>query len=160
MALPLLAAATACSPVREYEQAARALTFRLERVDPQLRLALPLDRSAVTFRLVVAVENPSGVAFHLLGFAGDMILDTGGASFTLGKVELVRPLDLAPASTGRMEADVTFTYGDLRDNWARIESAGRGAPGSWRLQGSLKAEVHGIPLTLPLKAQRSFGGPA
>lgn len=160
LAVPILLLAPACTQVREYQEAARSLSFRLERVEPQVRLALPLDRSGITFRIVVAVENPSKVAFHVAGFAGDLLLEAGGSPFTLGHVDLARPLDLAPASTGRMEAEVTFTYGDLRDHWARIEAVTRGASGAWSLQGTLKAEAYGVPLSLPVRTRRAFGGSA
>lgn len=160
LAVPLLAASTACTPIREYEQAAHSLAFHLERVEPRLHLALPLDRSSITFRIVLGVDNPSRVAFHVLGFTGDMTLEAGGSPFNLGHVELARPLDLAPASSGHLEAEVTFPYEGLRDHWDRIEAAVHGSQGAWNLQGSLRTEAFGLPITLPVRTRRAFGGSA
>jgi len=158
LALPALVLATACNPVREYQEAARSLRFTLDRVEPSVHLALPLDRSRVAFRVVVGVDNPSTVPFHVLAFTGDLRLETRGAIHPIGRMDLARPLDLAPRDGGRMEVEVSFTYGDLRDNWVAIQAAAQGGSGVWHLEGVLKAEARGVPISLPVRSSRGFGG--
>ncbi len=158
LALPVLACVCACSPLKDYQDAARLLRFHLDRVEPSVHLALPLDRSRMGFRMVIGVDNPSQVPFHVLTFSGDLKLETRGAIQPIGRIELAKPLDLPAAGTGRMDAEVTFTYQELRDNWVAIQAAARGGSGVWHLEGTLKAEAFGLPLSFPVRTSRSFGG--
>jgi LEA14-like dessication related protein len=158
LAFPILVVAAACSPVQTYRDAARTLSFHLDRVEPSVHLALPLDRSRMAFRVIVGVDNPSKVPFHLSGFTGDLKLETRGAVRSIGRMELARPLELPASGSASMEVEVSFTYGDLRDNWVPIQAAAQGGSGVWHLEGTLKAEAHGIPLQFPVKSNRAFGG--
>lgn len=158
LALPILVLATACAPVRDYREAARGLRFHLDRVEPRVHLALPLDRSRMAFRVVVGVDNPSGVPFHVTAFTGDLRLETRGAVHAIGRMDLARPIDLPPQGAGSMEVEVSFSYGDLRDNWVAIQAAAQGGSGVWLLEGALKAETHGFPIQLPVRSRRAFGG--
>jgi hypothetical protein len=158
LALPILALATACSPLKDYQEAARTLRFHLDRVEPSLRLTLPVDRSRVQFHILLGVENPSTVPFHVVGFTGDLKLETAGATRGLGRLDLTRPLDLPAGGTAQLDADLSFSYGELRDNWAALDAVAKGAPGIWHLEGTLKAQAYGVPLQLPVRTSRSFGG--
>ena len=160
LALPLLVCAMSCSPVREYREAARSLRFHLDRVEPDLRLALPLERSRVVFRVFLGVDNPSAVPFHLLAFAGDLNLETGGARHPIGHLDLARALELPAAGKAQLEVEVTFSYQDLREHWNAIQAALLGGSGAWHLEGTLRAQVHGFPINLPVTSNRSFGNPA
>jgi len=53
---------------------------------------------------------------------------------------------------------VSFSYGDLRDNWVAIQAAAQGGSGVWLLEGALRAETHGFPIQLPVRSRRAFGG--
>lgn len=158
LALPILALASACSPLKDYQEAARGLRFHLDRVEPALRLALPVDRSRMQFRILLGVENPSTVPFHVMGFTGDLKLGTTGAPVTIGRLDLARPLELPAGGTAQLEAELSFGYGELRDNWALLEAVSRGAAGTWRLEGTLKAQAYGLPLQIAVRTSRSFGG--
>ncbi|BDU71202.1 NDR1/HIN1-like protein [Mesoterricola silvestris] len=158
LALPALVLATACTPVRDYQEAARGLRFHLDRVEPSVHLALPLDRSRMAFRVVVGVDNPSTVPFHVLGFTGDLKLESRGATHAIGRMDLARPLDIPPQGSGRMEVEVSFSYGDLRDNWVAIQAAAQGGSGAWRLDGVLKADAFSFAIQLPVKSRKAFGG--
>ncbi len=158
LVLPVLVLATACAPVRDYREAARGLRFHLDRVEPRVHLALPLDRSRMAFRVVVGVDNPSGVPFHVSAFTGDLRLETRGATHAIGRMELARPIELAPRGSGSMDVEVSFSYGDLRDNWVAIQAAAQGGSGAWLLEGALKTEAYGFPIQLPVKSRRAFGG--
>jgi LEA14-like dessication related protein len=157
-ALPVLVAMPACSPVKDYQEAARSLRFTLERVRPDLQLALPLERSRVGFALTLRVVNPSGVAFHLRGFEGAFRLDTGDGARPLGQATLLRPLDLPARGEADLDLELGFTYQDLADRWPDLVAALRGErAGAWELAGTVKGVVHGIPVQAPVHARRSFG---
>ncbi len=160
VAVPLLIAAAACSPVRRYQEAARSLRFSLERVEPALDLAFPLERSQVRFELTVGVENPSTVPFHLRSFDGVFRLETDGELKPLGQVNLLRPMDLPAGGKSRLLVALTFGYTDLADRWPALQAALAGTgvrPGSWELSGTLRGEVHGFLVEVPVRTRRPFG---
>ncbi|MGA2082652.1 MAG: LEA type 2 family protein [Holophaga sp.] len=158
MALPLLVSVPACSPVRSYQEAARSLRFTLDRVDPTVQLAFPLDQSRIGFDLTVGVENPSTVPFNIRGFEGAFSLDTDGTPRPLGQVSLPRPLDLPAQGRARLEVALTFSYRDLAERWPVLEEVLHGErPGAWELTGTLRTEVHGIPVRLPVRIRRAIG---
>ena len=158
MALPLLVATTACHPVKDYQEAARSLRFTLERVQPNLELTFPLTRSRVTFNLILAVDNPSPVSFHVYGFEGALRMETTGKLQSVGQVGMGQPLDLPAGGRAELPVVLSFTYQDLADRWPELQAVLHGeAAGSWELKGVLHAEVHGLPLQLPVRTRRSFG---
>ena len=158
MALPLLIALPACSPVQRYQAAARSLRFTLDRVEPDLQLAFPLERSRITFELTLAVENPSAVPFHIRGFTGAFRLETAGRPEPMGQMELVRAMDLPAGGRAELTVALSFAYQDLADRWPTLQRTLQGGnPGAWELEGTLRAVVHGLPVQLPVKVRRSFG---
>jgi len=158
MALPMLVAATACNPVKEYQDAARSLRFTLERVQPSLELAFPLNRSRVAFNVILGVDNPSTVPFRVFGFEGTLRMETTGKLQPLGQVGMGQPLDLPAGGRAELPVVLSFTYQDLADRWPELQAVLHGeAAGSWELKGVLHAEVHGLPLQLPVRTRRSFG---
>jgi hypothetical protein len=159
LALPMLIALPACSPVRDYQEAARSLTFTLDRVEPRLQLAFPLDRSRLALDLTLGVHNPSNLPFHIQSFQGEVRLDTGSGAQPLGQLGLARALDLPAGGNAQLEVSVEFAYRDLERNWPGIQAAVRGgAAGSWELAGTLGADVYGVPLRLPVRTRQAFGG--
>ena len=159
IALPLLIAVPACSPVRGYQDAARSLRFSLDRIEPSLQLAFPLDRSRLVVDLTLGVENPSTVPFHLQTFSGEVRLDTGAGLQPLGQLELARPLDLPAGGRADLAVSAAFGYRELALRWPELQAALRDRrPGAWELAGTLGAEVPGIPLRLPVRTRRGFGG--
>ena len=158
LALPLVLASASCAPVRNFQEAARTLRFTLDRVEPRLQLAFPLESSRVAFRIVLGVDNPSEVTFRIRGFAGNLALNTGVEVHPMGHLDLVQPLELPPGGKASLAVELAFSYGDLRDHWGALQGALRGsATGSWTLQGSLGLEAYGLPIQLPIRATRSFG---
>ena len=156
LALPLLMAA-ACSPLRDYQEAARSLRFRLGRVEPSLHLTLPLDRSRLGFRVMLEVENPSSIPFPVLAFSGELRLETEGTFRAIGHVELARPLELPAMGRGQLEGDLSFAYRDLKENWGALQDAVKGGPGIWHMDGTLRGEVHGFALQVPVHSSRPLG---
>lgn len=158
LTLPLLMTVAGCAPVRNFQEAARSLRFTLDRVEPRLQLAFPLESSRVAFRIILGVENPSEVTFRIRGFAGNLGLRTAGQVRPLGHLELVQPLELAPGGKASLTVELALTYAELRDHWGPLQEAVRGtSTGAWTLDGSLGLEAYGMPLQLPIRASHGFG---
>jgi hypothetical protein len=158
IALPLLIAAPACSPVRNYQEAARSLRFSLDRVEPRLELAFPLERSQVAFDVTLGVDNPSTVPFHLTRFEGSLRLEADGAVQPVGQIRLARALDLPAGGRAQLEVALSFGYQDLAKAWPALQAAlNGGRPGAWELEGALAGEVYGFAVQVPVHTRRSFG---
>jgi hypothetical protein len=147
--------------VKDYQEAAQHLRFTLERVEPSIHVSLPVDRSRIAFRVILRVENPSSVPFHVRSFEGGLKLELrNGPIRPLGAVELSSPLELPAGGSARMETEVSFAYQELRENWAAIQSVASGGSGAWHLEGFLCLEAFRIPIKLPVKSRNTFGGGA
>ena len=158
-ALPWLIALEACSPVRNYQEAARSLRFTLERVQPRLKLAFPLDRSTLAFQITLAVDNPSTVPFHVRGFEGELGLEAPNGAHPIGHVGLLKALDLPPGGRADLTVEVSFACRDIREQWDALQGAlGPEALGAWNLEGSLKLDAYGLSWQMPVKTRHTFGG--
>lgn len=158
--VPVLLATAGCAgldPSRIYREAARQLRFSLDRVEPSLQLAFPLEDSRLGIRLVLGVDNPTSVRFKATGMAGRIYLDEGAQSHALGQVAFSRGADLVPNERSQMAVDLGFSYRDLNQSWGPLNSAIRSRKGTWRLEGSVQAEAFGIPITLPVRVVRVAG---
>ncbi|WP_005031584.1 LEA type 2 family protein [Holophaga foetida] len=153
LAVPALLLVVSCHRpdlAASYRQAASRLSFRLERVEPRLDMALPLDRSKLVVRMVLRVDNPSDVHFHARRIVGDLGFEEMGQLRRVGSVDLPQGVDLAPRATSPMVLDLTFAYGDLRRNWAPISQVvHQGDKAVWRLEGKASLDAFGIPITVP-----------
>jgi hypothetical protein len=156
-ALVLLASCAGLDPARRYQEAARQLRFSLDRVEPSIQLAFPLEDSRLGFRLLLGVDNPSQVRFQARSLAGRIHLEEGTQSHPIGQVVFSRGLDLAPMSRSQVPVDLSFSYRELHQSWGAIQSAVRGYKGTWRLEGQLQMEAFGIPFTLPIRAVKAIG---
>lgn len=145
-------------PAEAYREAARNLTFRLDRVEPHFELALPLDRSRLRLRLRLGVENPSDVRLTARSLGGRLSLQVGQDTHDLGQVTFPAGVDLAPRGRSEVLADLAFDYAALRRAWGPLTDVlERHAPATWRLEGQAEVQAYGLTLTLPLRATRESG---
>ena len=153
--LAVLASGLACSPVGNLQTAARSLRFTVDRVEPSLELAFPLDRSRLAVRISCTVENPSSTAFHLKGFDGVLRLEAPDGTFSLGQVGLVQPMDLLPQGRASLAVAVAFAYQDLQAHWPALQAAlAGGAQSAWSLEGPLRLEAYGVTWSVPVKTRQ------
>jgi LEA14-like dessication related protein len=160
LAAPALFLLTGCAqfnPALMYQEAARQLRFSLDRVEPSIQLAFPLEDSRVGIRLRIAVDNPSQVHFRARGLSGQLKLEEGTAVHSIGQVAFSQGIDLPPGARSQMPVDLSFSYRDLKQAWGPLGSVIRGHQGTWNLEGQLQLEAFGIPFTLPLRASKSTG---
>ena len=159
-ALPVLLFTAGCAelnPARMYQEAARQLRFSLDRVEPSLQLAFPLEDSRFGIRLTVGVDNPTSVRFRAVGMAARIHLDEGSQSHSIGQVAFSRGIDVAPNGRSQMPVDLGFSYRDLNQSWGPLNSAIRSRKGTWRVEGNLQMEAFGFPITLPVRIARVVG---
>jgi len=160
LVVPAALTLVSCKPLdtaASYRQAASQLTFQLERVEPRLEALFPLDRSRLMVRLVIRVNNPSEVRFQAKHVLGDLGLEELGLTHRLGTVDLPQGVELAPGTTSPLVLDLSFSYGDLRQNWPALTRAMRtGSSTTWRLDGKARMEAYGIPITVPFHARKTL----
>lgn len=151
-------ACDALNPALQYQAAARQLRFSLDRVEPRIDLAFPLDQSRLRIGLVMGVDNPTDVRLQTRKVSGDLRLQAQGGDHAVGSVAFPEGLDLAPKGRSTMRAELSFGYGDLKSVWGPLSGAVlRHEPATWTLAGQARFEVLGIAFGVPFQTRRSSG---
>lgn len=146
----------AINPALRYQEAARQLRFSLDRVEPQVELAFPLERSRLRLRLDVGVDNPTEQRLRTRRVGGDLRLAAQGGDHALGAIGFPEGMDLAPKSRSTLHAEVVLTYADLKSAWGPITAAAvRHEPATWSLAGEARFEVMGIEFGVPFRTSKS-----
>ncbi len=160
-ALPALLLLTGCeaiNPALRYEEAARQLRFTLDRVEPQVDLAFPLEQSRLRLRLEIGVDNPSDQRLRTRRVSGDLKLAVQGQDHALGAVAFPEGADLAPKGRSTLKVDLTFGYAQLKAAWNPLSRAVlRHDQATWSLEGTARFEVLGIEFGVPFRVRRDSG---
>jgi hypothetical protein len=159
--LPVLLLAVGCeaiNPALRYEEAARQLRFTLDRVDPQVELAFPLEQSRLRLRLEVGVDNPSDQRLRTRRVVGDLRLNAQGADHALGSVSFPEGADIVPKGRSVLKVEVALGYADVRSAWGPLSGAVlRHEPATWSLSGEARFEVLGIEFGVPFRTRKDSG---
>jgi hypothetical protein len=157
-ALVVMLGCEALNPALRYEEAARQLRFSLDRVEPRIELAFPLEQSRLRLRLEVGVDNPSDQRLRTRQVVGNLGLTAQGQDHALGSVGFPEGMDLAPKSRGVLKVDVLLGYADLRTAWGPLSGAvSRHEPATWTLAGEARFEVMGIEFGVPFRTRKDSG---
>ena len=159
--LPALVAMVGCeslNPALRYEEAARQLRFSLDRVEPRVELAFPLEQSRLRLRLEVGVDNPTDQRLRTRRVSGDLRLSAQGEEHALGSVSFPEGADLAPRGRSTLNVDVTLGYSDLKGAWGPLSAAVlRHEPATWNLAGEARFDVLGIEFGVPFRTRKESG---
>ncbi len=157
-ALLLLAGCEAINPALRYQEAARQLSFTLDRVEPRVELAFPLEQSRLIIQLDVGVDNPTDQRLRTRRVLGDLKLDAQGGDHPLGSVSFPEGADIAPKGRSVLKVEVALSYGDLRSAWGPLAGAlQRHEPATWSLAGEARFEILGIEFGVPFSTRRESG---
>jgi hypothetical protein len=161
LALLLCAGCQSLDPAVAYREAARSLRFHLDRVEPRLDFALPLDRSRLRLRLHLGIENPSNLRLAAKVLGGNLSLKVGAGTHAIGRVGFPAGLDLAPSQRSETVAEIAFDYRAIKQAWGPLsEAINHPKAAIWHLEGEARVEVLGFPVTLPLRATHGSGPPS
>lgn len=148
----------ALNPALRYEEAARQLRFTLERVEPNIELAFPLEQSRLRLRLVVGVDNPTEERLRTRRVSGDLRLSARGGDHALGSVSFPEGADIAPKGHSVLQTDVTLGYGDLKLAWGPLSGAVlHHESATWSLSGEARLDVFGIEFGVPFSTRKESG---
>lgn len=157
-ALILLSSCRALDPVALYREAARNLHFTLEKVEPKVDLAFPLDRSKIRIVLNLGAENRSSLHMASRALGGRLHLDQEGSSRPIGFVSFPKGIDLAPSAKSSTVAEIALTYADLKGLWEPLMAViQKKQGGTFRLDGEAELDVLGFPVKVPLRASKRAG---
>jgi hypothetical protein len=157
-ALLALSGCKALDPVALYRAAAQQLHFSLDKVDPKVELAFPLDRSKIRLNLNLGVENRSSLRLASRVLGGKLHLDQDGVSRAIGFVSFPKGIDLAPSAKSSTGAEIALSYADLKELWEPLMAVvQRKKGGTFRLDGEAQLEVMGFPVKVPLRASKRTG---
>jgi LEA14-like dessication related protein len=148
----------AINPALRYQEAARQLRFTLDKVEPRVELAFPLDQSRLILRLEVGVDNPTDQHLRTRRVAGDLKLNAQGGDHALGSVSFPEGADLLPKSRSALKVEVALGYADLKSAWGPLAGAvQRHEPATWSLAGEARFEVLGIEFGVPFSTRKESG---
>lgn len=148
----------ALNPALRYEEAARQLRFSLDRVEPGVELAFPLEQSRLRLQLEVGVDNPSDQRLRTRRVAGELRLNAQGGDYALGSVSFPEGADIAPRSRSVLRVEVALGYADLKAVWGPLSGAvQRHEPATWSLAGEARFEVLGIEFGVPFRTRKESG---
>jgi Late embryogenesis abundant protein len=157
----LAVGALGCStlnPALRYEEAARQLRFSLDRVEPKLELAFPLEQSRLRLRLDVGVDNPTDQRLRTRKVSGDLRLKLRDEEHALGTVAFPEGADIAAKGRTTLKVDVVFSQKDLQAAWSPLSRAVlRHDPATWTIAGEARFEILGIEFGVPFRARRESG---
>ena len=149
---------TALNPALRYEEAARQLRFSLDRVEPKVELAFPLEHSRLRLRLEVGVDNPTGERMRTQRVTGNLRLRSQGEDLAIGTVSFPEGADISPKGRSLLKLEVTFGYADLKTAWGPLSHAVlRKEPATWNLAGEARFTTLGIEYGVPFRVQKESG---
>ena len=157
-ALVLLVGCDAINPALRYQDAARQLRFTLDRVEPQIDLAFPLEQSRLRLRIEVGVDNPSDQRLQTRRVSGDLHLKAQGGDYALGTVSFPEGADLPPGARSVLKVEVALGYRELRTAWGPLSGAVlRHEPATWTLVGEARFTTLGVEFGVPFHTQKESG---
>lgn len=157
-ALTLLGGCNLLDPRVAYREAAQKLNVTLDRVEPKLDLAFPLDRSRLRLKLTLGVDNPSDLRLAARSLGGDIRLERNGRVFNIGRLSFEHGVDLPAHSRVPVIAEISIAYGDLKDALPALQGVViENQSGVWTLDGTMQVDVLGIPFTAPLRTRKHVG---
>ena len=146
------------NPALRYEEAARKLRFTLDRVEPNVELAFPIEQSRLRLRLEVGVDNPSDQRLRTHRVGGDLRLSAQGTEYALGSVSFPEGADITPLGRSVLRVDVILGYNDLKTAWGPLSGAVlRHEPATWSLAGEARFEILGIEFGVPFRTAKGSG---
>ncbi len=146
------------NPALRYEEAGRQLRFSLDRVEPKLELAFPMEQSRLRLRLDVGVENPTDQRLRTRKVSGDLRLKVRDEEHALGTVSFPEGADIAPKGRSTLRVEVLFSQRDLQAAWSPLSRAVlRHDPATWTITGEARFELLGIEFGVPFRARRESG---
>ena len=142
-------------PVAAYREAAQKLHFSLERVEPKVELAFPLDQSRLRLRFVLGVANDSGLRLHARGLNCNLSLDSANQVSPIGEVGLPGGFDVAANGTASVPLELALTYRDIQAFWRPVMDVVQNhKPATWKLDGTANLEAFGIGFDVPIRSTK------
>ncbi len=143
-------------PVAAYREAAQQLHFSLERVEPKVELAFPLDQSRIRFRFDVGVGNDSNLRLHARGLNCKLSLHSADQISSIGDVGLPGGFDVAAKGKATVPLELALTYRDLQAVWRPIMDVVQNhKAASWKLDGTANLEAMGIGFDVPIHSTKN-----
>ena len=142
-------------PVMAYRAAAQQLHFSLERVEPKIELAFPLEQSRIRFRFELGVGNDSNLRLHARGLNCKLSLHSAEQINAIGDVGLPGGFDVAAKSKATVPLELALTYRDLQAVWRPIMDVVQNhKAATWKLDGTANLEALGIGFDVPIHSSK------
>jgi len=142
-------------PMAAYRAAAQQLHFSLERVEPKVELAFPLEQSRIRFRFMMGVRNDSDLRLHARGLNCKLSLNSADQLSTIGDIGLPGGFDVAAKGNATVPLELALTYRDLQAVWRPVmDVVQQHKPATWKLDGTANLEALGIGFDVPIHSTK------
>jgi hypothetical protein len=156
--LLLLTGCAALNPAVVLAEAAKQLRFSLDRVEPRLELAFPLEDSRLVLKMDLGVDNPTDYRLRTRRVGGALRLLQGGGDHAIGTVAFPQGMDLPSKQRSTLVTEVGLSYADVKAAWGPIKDAVvKREPATWKLGGEARFEALGIEFGVPFNASKNTG---
>jgi len=162
-ALTLMLALTGCmkpSPERliaEVDDIINQLSFQIEKLEPKLRVELPIDRSGLDVIIHLGIETPTDKPINAKSFFGKLEIEQGGESNILGDVKFSGGVSVPARSSGTVPITLQFKYDDIRNAWKPLANVALGHVAVWKLSGGLELTSGKNTYTVPVNLSTTTG---
>jgi len=161
MSLVLAGSLTGCSALVAAHVAAQVddivsqLKMKIGKIEPKLRMELPLDGSSLEGNVRLIIENPTDKEINASQFYGELSLEQGGNSQPLGAIAFNDPIVIPPESTGSVLVHFNFKYSEIKGVWRQLLAMSIGEPTTWRVTGNLSLIAGGKTYTTPVDLSKT-----
>jgi LEA14-like dessication related protein len=137
---------------------AKMFNFQMDRVEPRLNIALPLENSSIDFTIYLKVENTTGNPLTAMTFSGALELEQGGTSHYLGGISINNTISLPAKGTAFFPITLSLGYNAVRSAWGPLTSATTSNKASvWRLSGSMGIRINKVTVSVPVNLSKATG---
>jgi len=155
-AMGLAAQAETAEDATDY---ASQLSLKIGKIEPKLRIELPLDNSALEGNIRLEIENPTDKQIIASQFNGQLSLDQGGNILPLGAIAFDDPVVIQPKSSESLFMRFDFRYGEIKATWPQLAAIfGRSMAFSvtCRVTGDLSLIASGKTHTIPVDLSKEI----
>jgi hypothetical protein len=136
----------------------KMLDVKLDRLEPKINIAIPLDRSSFDVTIYLKVENSTNNLLTAMSFVGGLELEQGGTSHYIGGISINDTISLPSKGTALFPITLNLGFNAVRNAWIPLQSAvGSNQASVWRINGSMGVRVNKVTVSVPVNLTWPMG---
>jgi hypothetical protein len=158
LAFPLIGILAGCPPgLNPLGNIAEKLDVKVDSIDPHLRLQIPLSRSSLDITINLSVQSSAPVNVIAQSFSGTLGLEQQGSTHPVTDIKISKKLEIPAKGRASIPISLSLKHDDVKNSWDAISRAAREKSATWKLDGKLHVESHGVSAQIPVHATKKTG---